>query len=199
MQHTSASFFPCYRKLAVCPQSARTARKQNALFFVIQIQHSASLQHGQIDFSCTVHADLFPYGQNGLQPRMRNLFGIQQRQYISDRNSIITAEACSLRKNEIIVHVKAQRFFLHIDSAVRRLNGYHVHMSLQYERLFRFLSGNCLFDNDNILPFILYTKKSPLIGKLFQVIADCRFVTGTVRYFTDFFKKVKYRYRFQSF
>ena len=53
-------------------------------------------------------------------------------------------------------------------------------------------------DND-IVPFVLYTGKSPLLCKLFQIIAERRLIAGTMRYPADFFKKMKDRTRLQPF
>ena len=72
-------------------------------------------------------------------------------------------------------------------------------MSLQNKRFFRLITVRSAFRYDNVLPLVLNAVKSPLFGKLFQIIAERGLIARTMRYLTDFFKKMKNRLRLQTF
>ena len=162
----SRLLFPAHRQCPIHPCASRTSCQEDPLLFGVQVQHSFSFQHGNIQLPCAVHSHFLIHRQDHFQPRMGYIARIQQSHSISHRNSIVPAQARVLRIQIIPVHGKAQPILRHIDRSARLFYRHHIHMPLQDHR-FRFLvSRRSVLYHNHILPFILEIIQSPLFRKI---------------------------------
>ena len=76
---------------------------------------------------------------------------------------------------------------------------HHIHMSLKDHSRCILISLGCWFVDHNIIHLILYIIKSMFLRKIYQIITDLFCVSGTMRNLTDFFKIIKYSFRFTVF
>ena len=81
----------------------------------------------------------------------------------------------------------------------RTLLTHHIHMSLKDHSRCILISFGCWFVDHNIIHLILYIIKSMFLRKIYQIITDLFCVSGTMRNLTDFFKIIKYSFRFTVF
>ena len=175
LQDLNALFWnllPLHRDTYIHSCASCTACNDYAFLLIIKVDQLPAPQHGQINPFRASQSCLFLGCHNHFQTRMADTLFIQQCQNISNRDTIITAQARTLRGNPAVLDIQTQRISPHINITVRILHRDHVHMSLQNIWLLPFISGRCLLDNNNIVQFVLNILQSPVLRKFLQIIAD---------------------------
>ena len=180
------------------PGPAGTAGYENAFLLLIQIDHTASTQHGEINYRGALHPRLLIHCHNHFQTGQRKILRIQKRQTVSHTDSVITSQACPLGIDLPVLDLQIKRLLLHIDPAARRGHCHHIHVGLQDIRRLFLICRRRLSDNNNVSHRILHAKQLPFFSEGFQIITDLTHIAGTMRYPADLLKKMKYALRFQS-
>ena len=130
---------------------------------------------------------------------MGNCRIIKDGQHIGHRDAVVTAEGGALGIEHIAVHGELQRIFGKIMVDVRFFDSHHIDMPLEYDRL-RLLVAFCPIRKNNDISVTVHDiLQLPLIGKCLNVFCQIFCIAGSVRYFGNLFKIVKYFFRIQSF
>ena len=180
-------------------RAAGTAYCNNSLFFRIQVDHYVTPEHTHVKSVGAQHPDLFICGKHAVKGRMGNRRIIKDSQHIGYRDAVVTTEGGALGIEQIAIHGELQRIFGKIMVAVRFFDSHHIDMPLEYDRLRLLVAFRPVRKNDDISVVVYDILQLPFFGKCLDVFCQFFCIAGTVRYFRNLFKIVKYFFRIQSF
>src|SRR5699024_157261 len=119
-----------YRNPADRGKSACTADPEAAFRLGVKIDQSLSFQHAAVQAYRTKKSDLFFYGDQNLQSRMRNIITVKKRKTVCNSDSVVAAQGGSVCRNKSVFYGNIQTVFCEIMIHVRSFFTYHIHMSL---------------------------------------------------------------------
>ena len=163
--HTALCIFLLSRNRADCHHTTCTAYSKHTFILRVNVQEQTSLQIRSIHIISTKHADLLIYGKYSFNGRMCQTVIIQDRQRISNSDSVVTAKRSSLCLQIISIYLQIQSVGLQILFAICSLHCHHIHMSLNDQRLRLLIPCGTIFPDDHIIFFILTIFKTMLFCK----------------------------------
>src|SRR5699024_4556316 len=188
-----------YRNPADRGKSACTADPEAAFRLRVKIDQSLSFQHAAVQAYRTKKSDLFIYGDQNLQSRMRNIITVKKRKTVCNSDSVVAAQGGSVCRNKPVFYGNIQTVFCEIMIHVRSFFTYHIHMSLDDHSRRILIAGSSGLIDHHIVQFILYILQIVFFREIHKIIADLFRVSGTVGNPADLLKIVKHFLRFTVF
>ena len=122
---------------------------------------------------------------------MRNVVTVHECHYHCDGNAVVGAEARSVSPNVLAVGLEPETVPLKVNVGFGGLDCDHIHVSLEYDGLMRFVSGSRRLSDYYVADLVLNIVKTTLGGKFAAKRTDLIRVVRTVRNGGDQFKKLK--------
>ena len=178
--------------------AAGAGHSKDTLILGVDVNESPASQVGQVDTLSSEHTRFLVHGDDHLQRRMGNILVSQQRQRISDSDTVIAAQRCTLGKHKLAVMGHIQAVGIHIDGAVGILFADHIHMPLQDNRRVILHTAGAIAENDHIIKFVLLIPQTVGLGKIHQKITDPFGIAGAMGDGADLLKVEKHGRRLQA-
>ena len=179
---------PFYRDASGKSLSSGAACKKYSFVLRVDINKFSSFDAAKIDKCGPIHSDFLVYGHYHLKLRMRYRSIIHNSHAVGNCNAVVSAESSSLGIHVYTVALKSDRILQKIYPAVLRLLTYHIHVSLQYQRLFILISFGSFNSYYEIIKLILNYLMSSFNSKILYKIAYLLRIARTVRYGAYLFK-----------